>query len=115
MIKYLVNLYVGSQIIEGGLNKLKADGNMGEEFETEFNVNSDQMKIAGYLESVGSIFLFLSFLGKTFTRIGALMISAVMSVAVFKHFIAGHGFEGSKKALKLLGLSAASLFETFRK
>ena len=53
MIKYLVNLYVGSQIIEGGLNKLKADGNMGEEFETEFNVNSDQMKIAGYLESVG--------------------------------------------------------------
>lgn len=115
MIKYLVNLYVGSQVFEGGLDKIKADGHMGEEFETEFNVNSDQMKIAGYLEAIGSIFLFLSFLGKTFARLGALMISAVMGVAVFKHFKAGHGFEGSKKALKLLGLSAASLFETLRK
>ena len=40
MIKYLVNAYVGSQVFEGGLNKIKADGNMGEEFESEFNVNN---------------------------------------------------------------------------
>lgn len=115
MIKYLLNAYVGSQIIEGGLDKIKADGQLGESFEKEFNVNADQMKVAGYLEAVGSIFLFLSFFGKTFTRIGTLLINAVLGVAVVKHLKAGHGFEGSKKALKLLGLSTLGFLESFRK
>ncbi len=115
MIKYLANAYLGSQLIEGGLDKIKADGNLGEDFESEFNVNADQMKLAGYLEAVGSIFLFLSFFGKTFTRIGTLLVNAVLGVAVIKHFKAGHGFEGSKSALKLLGLSTLSFLDSFRK
>ncbi|MGO1922460.1 MAG: hypothetical protein ACTH14_01385 [Jeotgalicoccus sp.] len=115
MLKYLVNLYVGSKVIEGGLNKIKAEGNMGEEFESEFNVNNDQMKAAGYFEAIGSIFLFLSFFGKTFTRIGVFMINAVLGVAIFKHLKAGHGCEGSKNALQLFGLNTLSFLETFRK
>lgn len=115
MLKYLVNLYVGSQVIEGGLDKIKADGNMGEEFESEFNVNNDQMKAAGYFEAVGSIFLFLSFLGKTFTRIGVFLINAVLGVAILKHLKAGHGYEGSKNALKIFGINTLSFIETFRK
>ncbi len=115
MLKYLVNLYVGSKVIEGGLDKIKAEGNMGEEFESEFNVNNDQMKAAGYFEAIGSIFLFLSFLGKTFTRLGVLMINGVLGVAIFKHLRAGHGYEGSKNALQLFGLNTLSFFETFRK
>lgn len=115
MLKYLVNLYVGSKVIEGGLDKIKAEGNMGEEFESEFNVNNDQMKIAGYFEAIGSIFLFLSFLGKTFTRLGVLMINGVLGVAILKHLRAGHGYEGSKNALQLFGLNALSFLETFRK
>lgn len=115
MLKYLVNLYVGSQVIEGGLDKIKADGNLGEDFEKEFNVNNDQMKIAGYFEAVGSLFLFLSFFGKTFTRIGVFLINSVLGVALLKHFKAGHGYEGSKNALKLFGLNTLSFFETFRK
>lgn len=115
MLKYLVNLYVGSKVIEGGLDKIKADGNLGEEFETEFNVNNDQMKIAGYFEAIGSIFLFLSFLGKTFTRIGVFLINSVLGMAIFKHLKAGHGYEGSKSALKLFGLNTLSFLETFRK
>lgn len=115
MIKYLVNAYVGSQVLEGGLNKIKADGNMGEEFESEFNVNNDQMKAAGYFEAIGAIFLFLSFLGKTFTRAGIFLINAVLGVAVVKHLKAGHGYEGSKNALKLFGINTLSFLETFRK
>lgn len=115
MLKYLVNLYVGSKVIDSGLNKIKADGNFGEEFEMEFNVNNDQMKIAGYFEAIGSIFLFLSFLGKSFTRIGVFLINSVLGVAILKHFQAGHGYEGSKGALKLFGLNILSFLETFRK
>lgn len=115
MLKYLVNLYVGSKVFEGGLDKIKAEGNLGEDFESEFNVNKDQMKIAGYFEAVGSIFLFLSFLGKTFTRIGTFLINTVLGVAILKHLKAGHGYEGSKKALGLFGLNTLSFLSTLRK
>lgn len=115
MLQYLVNLHIGKSIFEGGLQKVENEGQMGEDFESEFNVNSSQMKIAGYFEAVGSAFLLLSFLGRSFTRIGSLMISIVMGTAVFKHLKAGHGYEGSKGALQLLGLSTISFFETFKR
>ncbi|HIW12026.1 MAG TPA: hypothetical protein H9891_02580 [Candidatus Salinicoccus stercoripullorum] len=115
MIQYLLNAYVGKNIIDSGLSKVKSDGQMGEEFENEFKVDSNQMKIAGYLEAVGSALLFVSFLGKTFTRIGTVLINAVLGVAIFKHYKAGHGYEGSKNALKFFGLNTLSFLETFRR
>ncbi|GAA3714638.1 hypothetical protein GCM10022378_01710 [Salinicoccus jeotgali] len=115
MIQYLLNAYIGKNVIEGGLAKIENEGQMGEDFEKEFNVTPDQMKVAGYLEAIGSLFLFASFLGKSFNRIGSLMISGVLVVAVFKHLKAGHGFEGSKNALKWASLSLLSLIETFSK
>lgn len=115
MIQYLLNAYIGKDLIDSGLSKVKNEGQMGEEFEKEFKVDSNQMKAAGYLEIIGSIFLFASFLGKTFTRIGTVMINAVMGIAIFKHYKAGHGYEGSKNALKYFGLNTLSFLETFRK
>lgn len=115
MLQYLVNLYIGKGVINSGFEKVKNKGEVGEETKEMFNVNSSQMKIAGYLETAGAVFLFLSFLGKTFTRIGTLMVSIVLGTAVFKHFKAGHGVEGSKNAASLLGLSVVSLLETFKK
>lgn len=65
MIHYLFNAYIAKSMIEGGLQKIDNEGQMGKDFESEFNVDKDQMKIAGYLETIGSVFLFASFLGKT--------------------------------------------------
>ncbi|WP_411842784.1 hypothetical protein [Salinicoccus sp. HZC-1] len=115
MIHYLLNAYIGKGMIDGGLQKVKSGGEMGEDFENEFKVDSKQMQIAGYFETIGSIFLFASFLGKTFTRIGTLMINAVLGMAILKHYKAGHGYEGSKNALKFFGLSTLSFLETLRK
>ena len=115
MLQYLVNLYIGKGVFNSGLQKVKKKGQMGEEFEDTFEVSAPQMKIAGYLEAAGAGLLFLSFLGKTFTRLGTLLISIVLGTAVFKHLKAGHGYEGSKGAASLLGLSLVSFLETFRK
>ncbi|WP_411843153.1 hypothetical protein [Salinicoccus sp. HZC-1] len=115
MIHYLFNAYIGKNMIDGGLQKVQNEGEMGEDFEKEFDVNKDQMKIAGYLETIGSIFLFASFLGKTFTRVGTILLNIVLGVAIIKHLRAGHGFEGSKNALKLFGLNTVSYLGTFSK
>ena len=115
MIHYLFNAYIGKNMIEGGLTKVENEGQMGEDFEKEFNVEPSQMKLAGYFEAIGSLFLLASFLGKSFTRIGSLMISSVLGVAIFKHLKAGHGYEGSKNALKFFSLGLLSFIETFKK
>ncbi|MFC3419367.1 hypothetical protein ACFOLA_07780 [Salinicoccus hispanicus] len=115
MIHYLLNAFIGKNIIESGLTKVENEGQVGEDFEKEFNVNPNQMKIAGYFEAIGAMFLFASFLGKAFTRIGSLMVGSVMGVAAYKHYKAGHGYEGSKNALKFLGLSTLSFANTFNK
>lgn len=115
MLQYLVNVYVGKGVINSGLEKVKNKGEVGKETEEMFNVNPSQMKIAGYLETLGAAFLFMSFLGKSFTRIGTLLVSIVLGTAVVKHLKAGHGFEGSKSAASLLGLSVLSFFDTFKK
>ncbi|MHC0551305.1 hypothetical protein [Salinicoccus sp. CNSTN-B1] len=38
MIQYLLNAYIGKNVIEGGLAKIENEGQMGEDFEKEFNV-----------------------------------------------------------------------------
>ena len=107
MLHYLFNAYIGKSMIEGGMQKVENKGHMGED--------SNQMKVAGYLETIGSLFLLASFLGKSFTRMGTIMLNMVLGVAIIKHLKAGHGFEGSKKALKLFGLNTVSYLETYRK
>ena len=115
MLHYLFNAYIGKSMIEGGMQKVENKGHMGEDFETMFNVDSNQMKVAGYLETIGSLFLLASFLGKSFTRMGTIMLNIVLGVAIIKHLKAGHGFEGSKNALRLFGLNTVSYLETYRK
>ncbi|WP_020006542.1 DoxX family protein [Salinicoccus albus] len=114
MIHYLLNAFIGKTMFDGGISKVQNKGQMGEEFEQEFNVDDNQMKVAGYLETAGAIFMLISFLGKTFTRIGAVFLNVILGVAIFKHLRAGHGYEGSKNALKFFGLNTLSFIETFR-
>lgn len=115
MFRYLTNLYVAKNVFENGMSKIEANGEMGEDFEKHFNVNPNQMKFAGYFEAIGSVLLGLSFLSKTFGRLGSFMVGSVTGVATIKHFLAGDGYKGAKSAMTLAGLSLASFLSTFCK
>ena len=115
MFRYLTNLYVAKNVFENGMSKIEANGEMGEDFEKHFNVNPTQMKLAGYFEAIGSVLLGLSFLSKTFGRLGSFMVGSVTGVATIKHFLAGDGYKGAKGAMTLAGLSLASFLSTFCK
>lgn len=115
MLHYLFNTYIAKNVIDAGLKKVENEGNMGKDFENEFKVSREQMKIAGYLETIGAVFLFASFLGKSFTRVGATLLNIVLGAAIIKHLKAGHGFEGRKNAIKLFGLNTVSYLATFGK
>ncbi len=115
MFRHIINWYVASNIYQSGVNKVRANGELGEDFEKKFNVNSREMLIAGYLESVGAVLMSLSLVSKTFGRLGALMASIVMSAATVKHYLAGDSFDESKSSLKLASLSILSFLASLRK
>src|SRR5699024_5434026 len=115
MLHYLFNAYIGKSMIEGGMQKVDNEGHMGEDVDTMFNVDSNQMKVAGYLETIGSLFLLASFLVNSCTSVGTVLLILVVGVATIKHLKACSGFEGSKKALKLFGLNTVSYLETYRR
>src|SRR5699024_11354563 len=108
MLHYLFNAYIGKSMIEGGMQKIENEGHMGEDFETMFNVDSNQMKVAGYLETIGSLFLLASFLGKSFTRMGTVMLNIVLGVAIIKHLKPGIGLKGTRKPLKCYALTPSA-------
>ena len=115
MFRHIINWYLASQLYQPGLSKVKANGEVGEEVEKKFNVNSNEMLIVGYLESIGAVLLSLSLVSKTFGRLGAFMASTVMSVAAAKHYLAGDSFKDTKPALKLASLSILSFLASLRK
>src|SRR5699024_10310611 len=85
MLRHLVNFYVGKNMFEGGLQKVQYDGELGSGFEEKFNVDSNQMKLAGYFEAVGGWLMFLTLFSKTLVRIGIMMIDLILVTAIFKH------------------------------
>lgn len=115
MFRYLINLYVATDVFNKGIQKIEANGEVGEDFEKHFNVNPEQMKLAGYFEAMGSALLALSLFSKTFARLGAFMVGSVTSVAAIKHLLAGDGFKGAQHALTIAGLSMVSLIASFTK
>ncbi|MCJ0940197.1 DoxX family protein [Mammaliicoccus sciuri] len=115
MLRYLLNVYVGKQIFDSSQPKVKDDDGMAQQFEEGFGLSRNAMKLAGGLELVGSIFLFLSACNKSLSRLGSVLVGSVMTVAAYKHYEAGHGFKGAKHALTLLGLSALSFLDTLGK
>lgn len=115
MLRHLVNFYVGKNMFEGGLQKIQNEGELGSDFEEKFDVDSNQMKIAGYFEAIGGALLFFTLFSKTLVRIGIVMMNLVLGTAIFKHYKSGDGFEETKGAIKFFGLNTLSFFETFRK
>lgn len=118
MLQRVSNGYVAKTTFKSSLPKVQNDDQAAKQFKEGFNLSRTTMKLVGLLELTGSIFLFISVLsrkGKKFAKIGTLLINIVLGGAVFKHLQAGHGYEGSKKALNLLGLNILNFIEAMRK
>ncbi len=115
MLKHVANGYVAKEIINSSLPKVKNDEQTARQFKDGFNLSRNAMRLAGFFELIGSIFLLMSVFGKKFVRIGTVMINIVLGVAIFKHLEAGHGLKGSKGALKYFGLNILNFVETMRK
>lgn len=114
LLRHLVNGFVGYNIMQSSLPKIKNDEGMAKQFKEGFNLSRNSMKLAGIFEFVGSIFLFASIFGKVgqkLAAIGAIMINIVMGTAIYHHFKAGHGFKGAKAASKFFGLNVLSIIE----
>ncbi|MBY7144920.1 DoxX family protein [Virgibacillus sp. NKC19-3] len=115
MLKHLSNGYVAKEMINSSLPKVKNDEQAAQQFKNGFNLSRNAMRVAGFFELIGSIFLLMSVFGKKFVRIGTVMINIILGVAIFKHLKAGHGLKGSKSALKFFGLNTVNFMETLRK
>lgn len=115
MQNYVVNAYVAKDIIKSSMPKVKNDDQMAEQFEKGFGLSRNMMKIAGYFELIGSIFLLLSIFNKKFARIGTIMINIIMGGAIFSHLKAGQGIKSTKSAAKYFGLNMITLLDSFKK
>lgn len=115
MQKHIVNGYVANEIIKSSLPKVKNDEEMATQFKEGFVLSRNMMKVAGYFELIGSIFLLLSVFNKKFAQIGAVMINVIMLGAIFNHLKAGHSVKSTKAAAKFLGLNTITLIDSFRK
>src|SRR5699024_454786 len=108
MLRRVSNGYVAKEIFQSSMPKVKNDDQVVDQFNNGFHLSRNVMRLAGVFELVGSLFLMLSILsrsGKTFIKIGTVLINIILGGAIFKHLQAGHGFKGAKKALQLFGLN----------
>ena len=115
MLKHAANGYVANKVLRSSLPKVKNDEQTSIAFKEGFNVSRPMMRIVGFFELIGSIFLILSLFGKKFSRIGTVMINIVLGGAIFKHLEAGHGVKGAKDAIQLFTISVLSFLETLKK
>ena len=115
MHKHIINGYVANDIIKSSLPKVKNNEEMAQQFEQGFGLSRNMMKVAGYFELIGSIFLILSVFNKKFARIGSVMINIIMLGAMYNHLKAGHGVKSLKSAGKYFGLNLVTLIDSFKK
>lgn len=115
MLKHVSNGYVAKEVINSSLPKVKNDDATAHQFKEGFNLSRNIMRLVGFFEFFGSVFLFMSVFSRRFVRIGTIMINIVLGGAIFKHLKAGHGVKGSRTAMKLFGLNVLNFIETLRK
>src|SRR5699024_10515171 len=118
MLRRVSNGYVAKEIFQSSMPKVKNDDQAADQFKNVFQLSRNAMKLAGFFELVGSLFLMLSILsrsGKTFIKIGTILINIILGGAIFKHLQAVHGFKGAKKALQLFSLNKLNFIESTRK
>jgi len=107
ILRYLTNLKLAKELYGAAKPKIKGDQSMKDTFVEVFNLP------AGAVEALSAVFFVLSFASKRLSRLGSLLTIAVLGVAAYKHFEAGHGKAGAKHALDLTGLAALSFLDTF--
>src|SRR5699024_508715 len=118
MLRRVSNEYMTKEMFQSSMTKVKNDDQAADQFKNGFQLSRNAMRLAGFFELVGSLFLMLSILsrsGKTFIKIGTVLINIVLGGAIFKHLQARHGFQGAKKALQLFGLNTLNFIESTRK
>ena len=112
MLKHVVNGYVATKVLKSSLPKVKNDEQTAQTFESQFHISRNMMRLVGFVEIIGSAFLFMSVFGRKFIRMGTVLLNIILGGAIFKHFQAGHGYKGAKSALTLFGLNILSFLET---
>src|SRR5699024_2182449 len=112
------NGYVAKEMFQSSMPKVKNDDQAADQFKNGFQLSRNAMKLAGFFELVGSLFLMLSILsrsGKTFIKIGTILINIILGGIIYKRSQAGHCFKGAKKALQLFNLTTLNFIESTRK
>src|SRR5699024_4375166 len=118
MLQRVSNGYVAKEMFQSSMPKVKNDDQAADQFKNGFQLSRNAMKLAGFFELVGSLFLMLSILsrsGKTFIKIGTILINIILSNAIYKHLQYGHDYKGVKKALQLFILNTLNFNESTRK
>src|SRR5699024_8871435 len=115
MLKHAANGYVANKVLRSSLPKVKNDEQTSIAFKEGFNVSRPMMRIVGFFELIGSIFLILSLFGKKFSRIGTVMINIVLGGAIFKHLAAENDDKGAKDTNKLITIYVVRFLETLKK
>lgn len=82
MLKHISNGYVAKEILKSSLPKVKNDDQTAHQFKEGFNLSRTAMKLVGFFELIGALFLFMSVFGRKFVRIGAIMINIVLAGAI---------------------------------
>lgn len=113
ILRYLTNLKLAKELYGAAKPKIKGDQSMKDTFVEVFNLPANTVPLAGAVEALSAVFFVLSFASKRLSRLGSLLTIAVLGVAAYKHFEAGHGKAGAKHALDLTGLAALSFLDTF--
>src|SRR5699024_7473700 len=118
MLQRVSNGYVAKEMFQSSMPKVKNDDQAADQFKNGFQLSRNAMKLAGFFELVGSLFLMLSILsrsGKTFIKIGTILINIILGGAIFKHLQGGHCIKGAKQALQVFSLNALKFTESTRK
>src|SRR5699024_4807100 len=118
MLQRVSNGYVSKEMFQSSMPKVKNDDQAEDQFKNGFKLSRNAMKLAGFFELVGSLFLMLSILSrsaKTFITIRTILITIILTDAIFKHVHAGHSIEAAKKALQLFSLNTLNFIESTRK
>ena len=113
ILRYLANVKLAKELFNAAQPKLKGDQSMKDTFVDVFGLPEKSVPLVGALEALSALFFVLSFASKKLSRLGSLLTIAVLGVAAYKHFEAGHGKEGAKHALDLSGMAALSFLDTF--
>ncbi len=91
ILRYVTNLKLAKELYQASKPKLQEDKGMIELFEHTFGLQKELVKYVGIAEATTAALYSASFINKNISRLASLSTIGILSVAVYKHFEAGHG------------------------